>query len=254
MLAGDQLAVIDQTNRKRLQLELAAKSRVELRRLANEFGGRIEKLPCDWLKRFLRGEKTKTLRIGKRLVVSRSGGLRTTSPLAAGKPPFLVVPAGAAFGTGEHATTAMSLRLLEHLTRNWKPKWSIIDLGTGSGILALAGRCLGAARAIGIDNDPLAISIAKQNARLNQIRGVTFRIRDIRRSKIPAKAEVVTANLFSELLIEILPKLKAARWLILSGILREQERDITQALRGNKIDIIDTRRHGKWVAILAAVG
>jgi ribosomal protein L11 methylase PrmA len=53
------------------------------------------------------------------------------------------------------------------------------------------------------------------------------------------------------LLIEILPKLKAACWLILSGIMREQERDVTRALKRNKIDIVDTRRSGKWVAILA---
>ena len=100
----------------------------------------------------------------------------------------------------------------------------------------------------------MAISTAKQNARLNKIQGVTFRIEDAHRSKIPAKTDVVTANLFSELLIGILPKLKAAPWLILSGILREQEYDITQALRDNKIAIVDTRRRGKWVAILAAVG
>jgi ribosomal protein L11 methyltransferase len=232
VFAGDQLAVIERTNRKRLQLEIAARSRAELRTLENEFGGRIEKLPPDWLKHFLR-QKTKPLKVGNRR---------------------LIIPAGAAFGTGEHATTAMSLRLLGHLTRRWKPKWLIVDLGTGGGILALAAKCLGAGRAIGIDNDPVAISTAKQNARLNKIRNVTFRIEDVRRSKIPAKTDVVTANLFSELLIEILPRLRAARWLILSGILREQERDITQALRGNKIDIVDTRRRGKWVAILAAVG
>ena len=232
VLAGDQLAIIEQPNRKRLQLEIAAKSRAELRTLEDEFGGRIEKLPRSWLKRFLR-QKTKPLKVGNRR---------------------LIIPAGPAFGTGEHATTAMSLRLLAHLTRKWKPAWSIVDLGTGGGILALAAKCLGAGRVLGIDNNLVAISTAKQNARLNKIRGVTFRIEDVRRSKIPAKTEVITANLFSELLIEILPKLKAARWLILSGILRQQERDITEVLRGNKIDIVDTRRRGKWVAILAAVG
>jgi ribosomal protein L11 methyltransferase len=231
ILAGVDLAVIEQTNRKRLQLEIAAKSRAELRTLANEFGGRIEKLSPDWQRRFL-SRKTKPLKVGNRR---------------------LVIPAGPAFGTGEHATTGMALRLLEHLTRNWKPQLSIVDLGTGSGILALAAKCLGATRVLGIDNDPVAISTAKQNARLNKIRGVTFRIEDVRRWKVPAKTNVVTANLFSELLIAILPKLKAAPWLILSGILRDQERDITQALRRNRIDVVDTRRRGKWVAILAAV-
>jgi ribosomal protein L11 methylase PrmA len=75
----------------------------------------------------------------------------------------------------------------------------------------------------------------------------------VRRWKSSRQIDIVTANLFSELLIKILPKLKAARWMILSGILRNQERDVTRALRRHKIDIVQVRRHGKWVAILTAV-
>jgi len=165
----------------------------------------------------------------------------------------LVIPAGAAFGTGEHATTALLLRMLEKLSRKWKPGWSIIDLGTGSGILALAAKCFGATRVIGIDNDPLAIATARENTRLNKIGDVEFWVGDVRRCKFPRKIDIVTANLFSELLIKILPKLKAARWIILSGVLRNQERDVTRALRRHKIDIVQVRRCGNWVAILAAV-
>ncbi|HXO92787.1 MAG TPA: 50S ribosomal protein L11 methyltransferase, partial [Candidatus Acidoferrum sp.] len=57
---------------------------------------------------------------------------------------------------------------LEQLTRRWEPGWSLVDLGTGSGILALAAKCLGAGRVVGIDNDPMAISMAKSNARPEQ--------------------------------------------------------------------------------------
>src|SRR5213079_2251151 len=103
----------------------------------------------------------------------------------------LIIPAGVAFGTGEHATTAMSLRLLEKLTRRWKPGWSIVDLGTGSGILALAGKRFGANRVIGIDNDPTAIATAKENARLNKIDNVDFRVTDVRRWKPPPKIDIV---------------------------------------------------------------
>ena len=226
---GDQLAVIERADRKRLQLEVASRSRAELQRLVNQFGGRIEKLPHDWLKRFSR-HKTKPIKVGGR---------------------SLIIPAGTAFGTGEHATTSMSLRLLERLTHKWNPGWSIVDLGTGSGILALAAKRLGAASVIGIDNDPVAISTAKQNARLNKISGVKFRVADVRRWKSQAKIDIVIANLFSELLIEILPRIKPARRLILSGVLRRQERDVRRALARNKIDILDVRRRGKWVAMLA---
>ena len=148
----------------------------------------------------------------------------------------------------------MSLRLLEKLTRNWKRGWSSVDLGTGSGILALAAKRFGAARVIAIDNDPIAISTAKENARLNKIHAVEFRVGDVRRVSLPHGIEIITANLFSDLLIEILPKLKAARWMIVSGILRIQERDVTRALRRHKIDIVQVRRRGKWVAMLTSVG
>ena len=91
----------------------------------------------------------------------------------------IVIPASAAFGTGEHATTAMSLRFLEHLTRGWEDGWSLADLGTGSGILALAAKRFGAGHVIGIDIDPRAIAIAEANARLNKIENVDFRLADL---------------------------------------------------------------------------
>jgi ribosomal protein L11 methyltransferase len=247
--AGDQLAIIEEAGRKRLQLEIASPSRVEARNLVKKFGGRILKLPHDWLKRFSREQQTEPINIGKRLVVLRSQKDREASSF----PYNLVIPSGLAFGTGEHATTAMSLRMLEKLTRRWKTSWSIVDLGTGSGVLALAAARFGAERVIGIDNDPVAIATAKENARMNKIDDLEFRVGDVRGWKLPRKIDVVTANLFSELLIKILPKLKAAGWMILSGILRSQERDVTRALRRHKIDIVQVRRRGKWVAILTAV-
>ena len=259
-VAGDRLAIIEQAGRRRLQFEVVSSSRVGLLNLAKQFGGRVEKLPRDWLKRFSRGQKTEPVRIGKRLIVLRPQKDREASSF----PYNLIIPLGAAFGTGEHATTAMSLRMLEKLTRRWRPGWSIIDLGTGSGILTLAACLLGARRVIGIDNDPVAISTAKGNARLNRIRAVQFRVSDVRRWRSPSKSflrrsgygdrvDIIIANLFSELLIEILPKLKVARWMILSGILRNQESDVTHALMRHKIEILQVRRRGKWVAILTAV-
>ena len=228
-IAGDGLASIERPNRKRLQLEAASNRCAELENVAKQFGGKIQKLPRDWLRRSLR-HKTKPFKVGPR---------------------NLTIPAGAAFGTGEHATTAMSLRLLVKLTHAWKPGWSTVDLGTGSGILALAAKSLGANRVIGIDNDPIAVSTAKQNARLNRVRDIQFRVTDVCCWKFPARIDIATANLFSELLIRIMPKLRAARWLVLSGILRSQERDLRRALRRHKIDIVEARRRGKWVAILA---
>jgi ribosomal protein L11 methyltransferase len=251
--AGDRLTIIEEAGRKRLQLEIASPSRVASQSLVKEFGGRILKLPHNWLKRFSREQQKRTLKVGKRLIIMNVGGTSVSRQSRRGGPSHIVIPAGAAFGTGDHATTAMSLRMLEELTRRWKPGWSIVDLGTGSGIIALGAVRFGATRVIGIDNDPIAVATAKENARLNRICAVQFRIGDVRRWKSSRQIDIVTANLFSELLIKILPKLKATRWMILSGILRTQERDVTRALRRHKIDIVQVRRHGKWVAILTTV-
>ena len=278
-IAGHQLAIVSKPQRKNVLAEIAGKNRSHLESIRSRFGGTIEKLPSDWLRKFLRRQKSKPLKIGKRLVIVSSG--RSTSDT-------LVIPAGAAFGTGEHPTTAMTLRLLERMTRCWgaqaasllvsaasrnslrdssssasfrrvqadslpspEREFSILDLGTGSGILALAAARLGAKWIIAIDHDPIAIATAKENARRNRIEQVYFQLADVRRWKFPAKIDIITANLFSELLIEILPKLKCAEWLILSGVLREQEGQLHRALKRNAIAVTKTRRRGKWIAILA---
>lgn len=249
--AGDRLAIIEQSGKKRLVAEVACDSRKPAEHLKRKFGGTVEKLPRDWLRRFSRAQKSKSLKVGKRLIVSRSGGLPSAVHFksTAGKPSFLVIPASAAFGTGDHATTAMSLRMIERLIVR-SPKL-VVDIGTGSGILALAASRFGAKRVVGIDLDPMAISIAKQNARLNKIDNVKFRIADVLRWKLPRKIDILTANLFSELLISILPKLKLARWLILSGVMRKQESGLVRALKRHRIDIVEIRRRGKWIAVLA---
>jgi len=243
------LAIISRPGRNRLQLEIACTSRNDFQKLVEEFGGHAEKLRRDSLTRFTDGEKSKPLKIGKRLAISRKGDSQIAP--AVGKPPLLVIPGGRAFGTGEHATTAMSLRLLEQLTREWKSGWSFADLGTGSGILALAARRFGARRVLAIDVDPVAISTAKTNARRNGISGVDFQLGDLRHWKPPRNIDIVTANLFSGLLMRLLPKLRPSGWLILSGLLRLQENEFLRGLRRNNIAIMNVKRRGKWIAVLA---
>ena len=242
------LAITARPARKRVQLEIACQSRSQARCFIRDFGGWIEKLPRNWWKRLERDHKSKPLKIGKRLLILRSPSAKE---LASEKLETLIIPASAGFGTGEHPTTAMSLRLLEQITRGLKPGWSLVDLGTGRGILALAARCFGAERVAAIDIDRTAVSIAKTNARLNRIANVDFQLGDVRRWNSVCKIDVVTANLFSELLIEILPKLKRSRWLILSGVLRTQEKEFVRALWHDNIDIVEVRRRGKWIAVLA---
>jgi ribosomal protein L11 methyltransferase len=245
-VAGQRLAIISRPDRTTAIAEIASRSRRDLKKIRFRFGGTIEKLSRGWLTKFLRSQKSEPLKIGKRLVIVSSSRSRNRHR---NKTRRLVIPAGAAFGTGEHATTAMSLRLLERTTRSWEGEWTLLDLGTGSGILASAAARFGAKRVIAIDHDPVAIAIALTNARRNKIDHIDFQVADVRRWKFPQRIDIITANLFSELLIEILPKLKRAQCLILSGILREQEAGLVRALKRNEIAIAETRRRGKWMAI-----
>ena len=246
--ARAEVAVIERPGRKRLTIEVAHSSRRNADALMQRFGGRIEKLSRNWLERFARKQKSKPQRIGKRLLITNVRGTSRRQ----GCPDIVVVPAGAAFGTGQHVTTAMALRLLEQVTRSWQAGWSLADLGTGTGILALAAKCFGARSVFAIDIDAVAISTARANARRNRIGGIDFRIGDARRCKLPRGVDIATANLFSELLIEILPRLKQARWLVLSGVLRTQESELSRALQQNNIQVVKVCRRGKWNAFLAA--
>jgi ribosomal protein L11 methyltransferase len=247
--APGQLVIVQQPGRKRLALEIACRSRSDSSALLKEFGGRAATLPRNWLELFVR-TPFKPLKIGNRLIISSVAG-PSVSRLSRDKGSQLIIPASSAFGTGEHATTAMSLRFLERLTRRWTCGWSLVDLGTGSGILALAAKRFGAARVIGIDNDAAAISVAKSNARLNKIRGVTFQFGDVQKWNSGQAIDVITANLSSDLLIEALPNLKVHRWLILSGILLSQKDKVAHAVRTNDYELINEKHRGKWVAILA---
>jgi len=257
-IGGQRLAIISRADRKSAIAEIAGSSRRNLEKIRSRFGGTIEKLPRDWLAGFSKAAAIEPIRIGKRLIIYRSV---TSKNKSRNETKSLLIPAGRAFGTGEHATTAMSLRLLERCTRFWgaqaaslrspEPERTLLDLGTGSGILALAAARFGAKRVIAIDDDPVAIATARENARRNKLDNIDFRVADVRRWPFPPKIEIITANLFSELLIEILPKLKRAQRLILSGILREQEAQLVRALKRNGIAIVETRRRGKWIAILA---
>ena len=251
--AGSKLAVIEHPLRPTILLEVVCRSRKEAQGLVRHFGGATEKLPADWLAFYARAHGIPPLRIGKRLIITPE---ETSRPRGASRTtPRLLIPAGAAFGTGDHATTAMSLRLLERITRRRETAWAFADLGTGSGILALAARIFGAARIVGVDNDPRAIVTARANARRNGIARAKFQIADVCRWRPAGKVDVIGANLYSELLIETLPLLRRylapEGWLIASGIMRSQERGVRRALRASGMEATEVRRRGKWIAVLA---
>jgi ribosomal protein L11 methyltransferase len=246
---GGALAIVEQPGKARTLIEVSCGTRKEASRLHREFGGAIQKLRTDWLEQLTKRNRAKPLRIGARLIVNP-----TRAPMVKGAR-TIVIPAEAAFGTGEHATTAICLRILERITRKRDAAWSMLDAGTGSGILAIAGSCFGANPIVAMDNDAIACAIASRNAEANRIHNIEFRTGDVLKHRFGRRFDIITANLYSEILIAALPvwkrSLATGGSLIFSGVLRSQERRVVAALRRNGFALGETRRRGKWSALLA---
>jgi ribosomal protein L11 methyltransferase len=148
----------------------------------------------------------------------------------------VIIEPSMAFGTGHHATTRLCLEALQALD---DPDGFVLDVGTGSGVLAIAARQLGAHRALGIDNDPEAIRCAHDNLRLNRgVDGVAFQTADLMSwdEKLVPAADVVTANLTGSLLCRSAPALVAALapggTLIVSGLLEEERQAVVDVYGG----------------------
>ncbi|MBX9742842.1 MAG: 50S ribosomal protein L11 methyltransferase [Chthoniobacterales bacterium] len=167
----------------------------------------------------------------------------------------LYIPAGMAFGTGDHATTSNCLRLLENIQKLLPPKkWSLLDLGTGSGILALAGASLGAKKILGIDFDQQCVSIAQENALRNNLSHIRFRHANLLHWTPPGTWDVVTANIYSSVLstaaAKIVNSINTPGHLILSGILVVERTVILDIFMTLGMKEITYFQRGKWCALL----
>ena len=141
----------------------------------------------------------------------------------------IVIQPSMGFGTGHHATTRLCLAALQNLDLKGQ---RVIDVGTGSGVLAIAASLLGAARVVAIDDDPDAIQAARENVALNEGADVETRISDLR-SAMSERFDVAVANLTGGLLIQAAKALQAlARsggHLVLSGFMAHEAADVLSA-------------------------
>ena len=158
------------------------------------------------------------------------------------------VEPGMAFGTGTHETTRLCLAAVEKHFRGG----SFLDVGTGTGVLAIAAAMLHpSARVEACDTDPLAVSVAEENARLNGVAGrITFRVGSVEDST--PSADVVCANLTADVILPLLPALTAATCgrLILSGVLDTQAERVWARLLELGAEDCEVTRDGEWVCMI----
>ncbi len=161
----------------------------------------------------------------------------------------LSIDPGAAFGTGTHATTKMCLELLEKYV---KDGMNLLDIGSGSGILSIAAGLLGADEAIGVDIDPVAVKVAKENAEINNMsQRVTYIEGDLC-DKISGKFDIVCANIVADVIISLTDYvdkfMHEDSLFICSGIIDIREDDVLKALSVNGFTVVDECECENWRA------
>lgn len=157
-----------------------------------------------------------------------------------------------AFGTGTHETTKLCLKAIEE---HYESGMSFLDVGTGTGILTIAAAKMNAgfqtsdSKFSGCDTDDDSVKIARENAGLNEVDGIDFFVGSI--SNETPEADFVCANITPDVLIPILPLLleKTDKILILSGILKEQEKMITDKLNELQVSAFTIETDGEWLSV-----
>jgi ribosomal protein L11 methyltransferase len=156
----------------------------------------------------------------------------------------VVIDPGQAFGTGAHATTRMCLELMLGLDA----RGAFVDLGCGSGVLAIAAARLGWAPVIALDNDPAAVAATVANARVNGVE-VEARRHDLRAQPTPP-ARTIAANLLGPLLLAWAPGAGVAQQVIASGLLVREADAVAAAFAGAGLRESARRAGGEWAALL----
>jgi ribosomal protein L11 methyltransferase len=215
----------------------------------------------DWSRAWRQGLAPR--RVGERLVVcqpwnqSEAAGLAETFAEAV----VVVIDPATAFGTGEHATTRGALRLMEAVIQGGE---RVLDVGTGSGILALAAAGLGAGAVVAVESDPDSMGNAAENLDRSPWRGEIELLNDLVNDELLARRRgagfhLIVANVLSSVLVPLLPgfagALTAGGALILGGILEEEAPRVLEAAAAAGFGMVaEDREAGWWTALLRGEG
>lgn len=162
---------------------------------------------------------------------------------------------GMAFGTGLHPTTQMCLVALEELIC---PGAEVLDLGTGSGILAIAAARLGAGHVLAVDNDPIAVDAARDNVMNNGVQG-TVSVMCGSLTETSGSYDLVVVNILARVIVEMVQEGLATRvrsggGLIAAGILANQEPEVVAALKRGDLTLVERQQRDDWVCLVAKPG
>jgi ribosomal protein L11 methyltransferase len=195
-------------------------------------------------------------RVGRRLVIKPTWRDYTPQP----DDLVIALDPGMAFGSGLHPTTRLCLEAMEDYLR---PGMTLLDVGSGSGILAIAGARLGALRVLALDTDPLAVRVARENVVLNQVETIV-RVREgtpqigesgTGPANLPQGWDLVVSNILAETIVELTPalvtNLTEVGILVVSGIIADRGEAVVNALEKFGLSLTERRDDAEWVALVA---
>jgi ribosomal protein L11 methyltransferase len=173
----------------------------------------------------------------------------------------LIIDPGPAFGAGDHPTTIMALELLEAATNLFATKIdcpSLLDVGTGTGVLAIAGKALGSGFTVAFDPDPTAVFSARHNCQLNGLWGAAVELNNGIRllvggiESIKGTFDIVAANLIAPLLLKLSGQItdRVGRLLVLSGIADPMANRVTAAFQSAGLNIVERLHKDGWNSAL----
>lgn len=194
----------------------------------------------------------KPTRIGTRLVIKPSW--EEYAPQSSDI--VLELDPGMAFGTGTHATTRLCLETLERLIdaeQALSRGGNVLDVGCGSGVLAIAAALFGAERVVAIDIDPLAVTVTTENAAINKVTA-SLEISTTPLAAVDGEFSLVVANILAEALVQmsglLAARVTAAGFLILSGILAEREQFVIDGFAAQPLTLHAVTRQDEWCCIV----
>jgi len=208
-----------------------------------------ELLPKDWATAWR--EQFTMLYVGQRLVIKPTWLGYSPAPHEI----VIELDPGMAFGTGLHPTTRQCLLALEEHRR---PGMSVLDLGTGSGILAIAAAKLGAQTVLALDTDATAVKVAQDNVYTNQVQEQVTVVQGSL-AEVTGQFDLVLVNILARVIIELvaqglLDHLKPGAFIVTAGIIEDQAPAVEEALRHRGVTIVERLVERDWVSLLGRKG